>query len=62
MTLGAVAVAMLVILMAAGAAFVMIRDKRLGRNGCGCSCKSCEECRSHVVDIEEGCEHCKDES
>lgn len=48
------AVAAAVVLVVLGAAYWIYRDRRKGRNSCGCSCSGCSGCGPSVEDPEAG--------
>lgn len=41
---GTILVCAIVLLLAGGAAFSLLRNKRKGKSGCGCGCASCSMC------------------
>jgi len=47
-------VALVIVAIACGAIFVMIRDRRMGKNSCGCNCSGCSsKCDSRSTDKKE---------
>jgi hypothetical protein len=61
MTLGDIAVGALIAAWAIGAILILVRNRRRGRNSCGCNCMGCPSARRPNVTIEDGdeCDCCK---
>jgi len=59
MTTGDLIVGGVIALMVIGAILVLIRNRKLGRNSCGCKCSGCCGSRSPNVIIEEENCDCK---
>jgi len=62
MIMGDLIVGGIIAVMVILAIYVLIRNKRSGRNSCGCKCSGC--CQSqvpNVITIDDSCDCCKKE-
>ncbi len=62
MTMGDLIVGGIIAVMVILAIYVLIRNKRSGRNSCGCKCSGCCQSQApNVITIDDSCDCCKKE-